>query len=135
MIHLKALAALAMGVAAMGSQAQAIGVHLGSYHGGAAGMNNINPGVYYKADSGFTAGAYYNSHRRPSAYMGYTHEWGALAVTVGAITGYNRTALPMVVPSLRIVEFHQVTARLAFVPKVRRDGASAVHLMVEFPLR
>jgi len=114
------------------------GVHVGSQHFGknADAFNNFNPGVYVY-HNGWTAGTYYNSERRQSAYAGYTFEWHlggrwTAAATVGAITGYSTApVLPMVVPSLsgRITE--DVSLRVAFVPAVSKHGASALHLSIE----
>lgn len=112
---------------------KAVGVHIASYHAPAGDFNNYNPGLYLRLNNGFTAGAYYNSERHTSAYAGYTHEWGRLAVTVGAITGYRRTnVMPMVVPSVRLGKIENATFRLAYVPRIERNGAHAIHLTAEF---
>lgn len=110
-----------------------VGVHIGSVHLPAQDFNNANPGLYLRTESGLTAGAYYNSERRMSAYAGYTQEWGPVGVTVGVITGYKRAAvLPMLVPSVRLGRIDQVTFRLAYLPKLEKGGSHVVHLMAEF---
>jgi hypothetical protein len=83
------------------ASAQTVGLHLvsGHEHGG---LNNINPGVYVRFDNGVTFGAYRNSYKRVSTYLGYTAEVFAdrvsLGVTVGAITGYQRISGPQFCP-------------------------------------
>jgi hypothetical protein len=81
-----------------------IGVHLFSAHS-RDGMNNVNPGVFVRTPSGFTAGAYENSvsgtryagagePRRISTYAAWSFETsdGRFALTVGGATGYGRRA-------------------------------------------
>ena len=112
---------------------KAVGIHLGSHHFPARDFNNFNPGAYVRWSNGITAGAYYNSERRTSVYAGYTYDWGPVAVTVGAITGYkNDKEMPMVVPSIRLGVIGQTTFSLAYVPRTGRNSAHAVHLMGEF---
>lgn len=109
-----------------------IGAHVGSYHD-QPGYNNFNPGVYAKLENGATAGFYYNSNRRMSAYVGYTLEtpgkWFAL--TLGAITGYERwPVMPLAVPSVRLGD-DELAVRLSFIPKFEKNGANVVHLSLE----
>ena len=109
------------------------GLHLGSHHFQARDFNNVTPGAYVRWGSGLTLGHYFNSERRPSLYAGQTFEHGPFAVTVGAITGYRRAyVLPLVVPSVRIGRVGDVSFRLAYLPKVGRDGSHVLHLMAEF---
>ena len=115
-----------------------IGLHIGSQHFGktADQFNNTNPGVYVYHD-GWTAGTYYNSERKQSAYAGYTIE-GALVgpfsygLTLGAITGYSRAnVLPMVVPSVSGRLTDTLSVRLSGVPPVGRGSSAAIHLSIE----
>ena len=109
------------------------GLHLGSHHLPARDFNNFNPGAYVRWSNGITVGGYYNSERKTSAYVGYTYEWGSLAVTLGGITGYKRMAvLPMIVPSVKLGKINDATFRLAALPKLEKSGAAVLHLMVEF---
>ena len=48
-----------------------LGLHMMTWHA-QPGFNNINPGLYFKVESGLTGGVYYNSERRWSAYLGRT---------------------------------------------------------------
>lgn len=111
---------------------EAYGLHIGSHHAPARDFNNWNPGAYVRWTNGATVGAYYNSERRMSAYAGYTHQWGAFAVTLGAITGYERRAvLPLLVPSVRLGSVGPASFRLAVMPKIEKRGATVLHLMME----
>jgi hypothetical protein len=117
------------------AQAQTVGIHTISAHTN-GGMNNVNPGLYIR-HGGVTFGTYRNSHRKQSAYLGYTWEteqWHSMtvAVTAGAITGYPRASvMPMLVPSVAY-HFGQHAVRVGIVPKPPIHGSSAaVHLMFE----
>lgn len=123
------------------TEAHTIGVHIGSQHFPNATYNNINPGAYFKHDSGATVGAYRNSFRKASAYVGWTFEYGSAAVTVGGITGYSHTGARMiagdvalmVAPSIRLpVSIGGISPRLAYLPKAHPKGAHVLHLMLEF---
>ncbi|HEX6707896.1 MAG TPA: hypothetical protein VF169_24340 [Albitalea sp.] len=110
-----------------------MGVHLASVHLPQRGFNNTNPGLYYRTDAGWTAGAYRNSLRRTSAYAGLTWDWGRLSLTGGAVSGYSEEVQPLLVPSLRLVTIQGVTARVAFIPRVeKRIESHVLHLTVEF---
>ena len=50
-----------------------IGMHIASVHS-VGGMNNHNPGIYIRTESGFSAGTYRNSYRRDTYYAGWTWE-------------------------------------------------------------
>ena len=76
------------------ASAQTVGLHLVSGHA-SGGLNNANLGVYARFDNGLTVGAYRNSYRRNSVYLGSSVETSAtdrfsLALTVGGITGYQK---------------------------------------------
>lgn len=140
-IGLVAAATVACAAALSCGQARSetrIGAHLGSYHF-SGDFNNFNPGVYVY-HNGWTAGTYYNSERRQSVYAGYTAEWQlseqwSAAVTVGAITGYQRAAvLPMAVPSLRwsIPGALGTAVRVSFVPPVGKGSSAVVHASIEW---
>ena len=53
------------------AQANTIGLHLVSYHTPEKRYNNVNPGIYYRTNEGWTAGIYRNSlsRRRSSARL------------------------------------------------------------------
>ena len=120
-----------LGTAGTLAHAGTLGVHIGSQHFPAQDYNNFNPGAYYIHDNGATVGTYYNSERRQSVYAGWTWDSGPWRLQVGAITGYERSAvLPMVVPSVAL----GYGFRLTVLPKVERSGSSVVHLMWETKL-
>lgn len=112
-----------------------VGLHLGTWHQTGT-WNDINPGVYVKLQNGMTFGTYYNSERKQSAYVGRTFSKNLtqnleIAATVGIISGYNKSVLPLVLPTVAY-KFHQdFAARVGFVPKVNKQGSAGLHFMVE----
>lgn len=130
---MKTVLALSLALLSGTCNADTFGLHIGSQHYPAKEWNNSNPGVYYRSDSGLTVGAYYNSHRRPSVYIGQqwsTELWGfEPSIAIGLITGYK---LPvMVAPSIATPAIGSIRARVAFLPKIEKSGSSVVHLMLE----
>ena len=114
------------------AHADTVGLHVASAHVPQRKFNNVNPGLYFRSDTGWTVGGYRNSLGRTSVYGGYTLEYGLLALTAGAVTGYQDALQPMLVPSLRLFSHEGVSARLAYIPRVEKRIASDVwHLMVE----
>jgi hypothetical protein len=111
-----------------------VGLHLASIHMPARGAyNNVNPGVYYRGDAGWTAGVYYNSLSRASVYAGYTLQYGRFGLTAGGATGYQQPVQPLLVPSVVLFTYQGVTTRIAYVPRVeKRIESHVLHLMVEF---
>lgn len=109
------------------AHAGTLGFHIASHHLPNNGFNNVNPGVYYIRDDGWTVGTYYNSERKQSVYAGYTWDWGWVRLQAGVITGYSRPVLPMVMPSFSLSHGF----RLYVIPRVERGGASVVHLTWE----
>lgn len=108
------------------------GAHLATYHfDRKAGYNETNPGLYARFCGGFTAGVYKNSYKDTSFYAGYTVSVGPVDVTMGAITGYPRGTIPMIVPSIRLPFAGARLAFLAPIPGVK-DSAGGIHLMVDF---
>ena len=71
-----------------------LGVHLASAHlQPAINQHNANPGIYAECD-GLTAGAYRNTLGRASVYAGYTLHSGPFAVSLGAVSGYQKRYAP-----------------------------------------
>jgi len=107
------------------------GVHLASKHS-AGQWCDFNPGVYAVADSGYGAGVLRNSECRAGAWVGKLVETdGAFRVGVltGFVFGYKGGAQFMAVPSVAIGNKYAV--RLLYLPKVKKDGAHALHLTLE----
>ena len=126
----------------MTPEALVIGLHLWSSHFGACheSVSGCVPyrsetvGVYAKAPSGLTMGAYRNSFGRPSAYVGYTFETEdrRFALLAAAVTGYAQSpVIPAAVPSVRLPVSSAVAFRLAYVPRVKHDGPAVLHASVE----
>lgn len=108
-----------------------VGVHIGTYHlNREYKFNEFNPGVYGMCNR-WTAGVYHNSEGRTSVYGGYTFSVRFVDITVGAVTGYSKGTMPLIVPSVKL-PFGGV--RIAFIPKtpgVQRSSAG-IHLMKDF---
>jgi hypothetical protein len=130
MIKLFALALFA----ATSAHATTVGLHLGSVHD-KPGFNDSNPGIYIKTEEGYTVGTVYNSVNKQAFYAGYTfsRNFGKveLAATVGGITGYTLPVTPMLVPSVVVSLTDSFSARINFLAKVHKYGASALHFTVE----
>lgn len=126
-------AAAVLAAAAPPATAGTVGLHLASKHFPTRDFNNVNPGVYWRADAGWMVGAYRNSLERTTVYAGYNWQWRALALTAGAATGYAEKVQPLLVPSLALFTVEGVTARVAFIPRVeKRIESHVLHFLVEF---
>lgn len=116
-----------------------IGLQLAAAHfgGGASSMEWATPGLYAMHASGATFGAYRNSQGRGSAFAAWTWQTESRrwAITVGAVTGYERArVLPLILPSVR-VPIGDVALRLSLVPPIAKQhvvGAVAVALEFDF---
>lgn len=145
-----------------------VGLHTVSLHSSAGYVTEINeagpaverkfkavtPGIYLRAPSGLTLGAYSNSYGKTSLYAAWTIETDdqRFALTGGAVTGYRRTVKenrspllgrpsvihvegqsvqPLLVPSVRFGLTDNSAVRLAYVPEPRKGGASVIHLSLE----
>lgn len=107
-----------------------VGLHLATYHfARKADFNETNLGGYAVCDR-WAAGAYRNSERGDSAYVGYTYSLGPVDFVVGAVTGYKRGPMPMVLPSMKVTDHLRLTV-LPPVPKANVN-TMGVHLSAEF---
>lgn len=127
--------ALALGLACASAGAlelpDTVGAHLATWHD-RSGFCNFNPGLYLRWKSGLTIGAYENSDCRVSAYAGWTYSYGPFAVTAAIVTGYtHHSPMPALIPSVLLPVGEGLSARIAFIPKVEKHSANAIHLMVE----
>ena len=127
-------AVLCIALTPFSPKAQTLGIHVASAHFPQRNYNNVNPGIYYRDSSDITLGAYYNSERKTSFYLGYTldNETYPVSLTVGAITGYKRAkVLPLVVPSLHSGKiFGENRVRLSLIPRIGYNPA-VIHLSLE----
>lgn len=116
------------------AKADTIGAHLVTAHD-KPGLCNVNPGAYYRADSGLTVGAYHNSDCRMSAYGGWTWQTtGAtrFALTAGLVTGYKaHPVMPLLVPSVARDVGGGWAVRLTAIPRIEKRGANAIHFSLE----
>ncbi len=120
---------VALGAAtATSAFAGTLGFHIGSWHD-RGGLNNVNPGIYYKTDGNFVVGTYRNSFKVQSSYLGYVIDEGPFALIVGGVTGYDNALIsPLVVPS---VSYRGV--RVSVAPKFQGvNEITCVHLSYEF---
>lgn len=112
------------------------GAHLFSRHENAAAFKDGNHGAYVQhLRTGITAGIVRNSYGRTSAYLGHTWHTadGRFALTAGVITGYPDSPVsPLLIPSMRLPLTRHLAARVSYLPKPPRHGASsAVHFSLE----
>lgn len=106
-----------------------VGVHLATVHV-EHNLENFNPGFYFVHRSGFGGGFYKNSFDRWSVHVDKT--WCTdtkveACITLGAVSGYARPLIPMVVPSVRIPLVASSGLRLALLPRAPeplRPGAT-----------
>lgn len=113
-------------------------VHVGSVHT-EPGHNNTNPGLglscAYSESVSLSAGVFYNSQRRPSAYVSAEYSvplvWDTrIGVVVGAATGYD---LAPVVPTAGIAlhgpEMVGIRASVVSIPGTKWN-AGVSHLVL-----
>jgi hypothetical protein len=120
-----------------------LGAHLLSFHapgaytsdaGRRVAYERITPGLYLRAPSGLTFGAYRNSYGDGSAYAGWTFETESkrFALTVAGVTGYERArVLPLLIPSVRFGLTDDLALRIAGAPRIEKGGAALLHVAVE----
>jgi hypothetical protein len=128
------IAFIALLAGATSTFAGTVGLHLASIHiPYRSAYNNVNPGIYYRGDAGWTAGVYHNSLSKTSVYAGYTLQYGRFGLTAGGATGYQQAIQPLLVPSVALFTYQGVTARVAYVPRVeKRIDSHVLHFMAEF---
>jgi hypothetical protein len=111
--------------------AVAVGVHIGTYHFESHGYNDFNPGVYVRVDN-VQVGTYYNSHRRGSVYLAYSiNITDNVDVLVGGVTGYNKTATPLVTVAYKFTN----GLRIGLIPSSPKGGSGGLHVAYEKPWR
>lgn len=128
----------------MSLEAWTLGLHLISLHapnchddgGLCKRYEALTPGIYARAPSGLSFGAYRNSYGRGSVYAGWTFETPdkRFALTVAGVTGYPQRGLrPMALPSIRWDLGAKTSLRIAAAPKVG-GSAALVHFAIEYKL-
>lgn len=103
------------------------------------GYNNLNIGFGYRWDSGLmeglSAGMYYNSYRKPAAYIArewmFSEHYGAF---VGAVTGYRSVTGYEVTPMggfiIRKSLDKKYTMNVLITPPISKDTDGVAHLTV-----
>ena len=107
----------------MTCEALVLGLHLLTYH--PSNLETFTPGVYAQCDN-LTVGAYRNSHRDPSAYVGYTVK-GTVDFTVGYLQ-YYKLPMPLFVPSYKVNDNIRIILMLS---PVRRSN-TGLNLSIEW---
>lgn len=135
-----------------------IGLHMVSAHVPAHEyQNNVNPGIYVRAENCATAGVFRNTLNRVSAYVGCTPEWDfglvSAAVTVGLASGYQervahdkcdvpgpncvrpegftKGAIGLIIAPSVAVKIDKAALRLGFIPKMLGNQSNVFHLSIE----
>jgi hypothetical protein len=105
------------------AQGLTVGAHLVSVHAPARdGQNNTNTGLYVRGASGLTAGAYRNTQRRTSLYVGQQFDMGIVDVTVGVVSGYQRRCT-------------ETRVQTGVTPVANRPGRAAAHAQPAYETR
>lgn len=108
----------------------AIGVHIATYHfDRSQRLNDFNPGAYVRMDR-WQVGAYWNSNRRPSAYVSYAFPLTQrLALGVGLVTGYEH--VKPVAPAVVLSYSFDNGLRLVGIPATPKNSGG-LHVAYEF---
>jgi hypothetical protein len=116
----KLLTIASLVVSSVCAQSAEVGVHTYSHHflysnpmQSKEYQNNVNPGVYYSTDEGYTIGTYYNTQRHQSFYLAKT--WALtsdFSVTLGAVSGYYHDVPTCSNP--RLIEISNTTNHSTF---------------------
>lgn len=136
MKHFAIALALACSSAGAFEQPDVVGFHLATWHD-KPGFCNFNPGLYLRWRSGLTIGTYDNSTCHQSFYAGRTWDWErspfVLSLTIAAVSGYPGGPVLGAIPSvaLPIPGRRDLSVRVAFIPRVEKRSANAIHLMLE----
>lgn len=103
------------------------------------GYNNVNLGAGYRWDSGWSAGVYWNSYYKPSAYV--AKDWmfnSYTGVFLGVATGYDNVDHQPIAPIGGFIFRIPVTERLAVkvlaAPPLGNATDAVVHLTVAYTL-
>lgn len=113
-----------------------IGLHIGTKHFDTDKQwNDFNPGAYVKFSNGVTAGVFKNSESNKSYYVGTTAskqmtQQIEVSATIGVMHGYSQGTIPFVLPSVAY-KFNDYALRFGYVPKVNKQGAAGLHMMIE----
>jgi hypothetical protein len=111
----------------------AVALHLGTFHASSENLNSFNPGIAVRTQCGIQAGIYYNSYRKPSAYVAYVHDFkGPFWIAGGVVTGYPASpVLPMVMGGVRI-KLDSYNLRIGYIPGIKKfDTVNMLHVAIE----
>ncbi len=128
------------------AHATTFGLHLRSVHVPAKAeneTNNANYGLYVRTESGLVVGAYRNTHRRNSLYVGQSFNlYGPFDAVLGGITGYqakdgagySRGAVSILAAMSYSPQFKvlNATPRITLVPGHLVKARTVIHLSTEW---
>lgn len=115
----------------------AIGIHLGTYHSNideGYHPNNFNPGMYVETVDNSVLGAYFNSDRKSTIYIGKTLHKENFSLMYGLATGYKYDVVPAIIPSYTISLSKEARMRMWWIPKVD-SAAEGVHFSIEWRIK
>ena len=102
-------------------------------------FNENNYGLGYKTNDGYLAGVYRNSLDKNSVYAGKEFQTDPLigdklklAIVLGLVSGYNKSAMPMALPEILYGDKQNETA-LGVVPPIK--GVTPATLALQFRKR
>jgi len=141
----KLLTSISLSVLALVSHADELIVHIGSKHTVSTytindtievKINNTNPGIGYRNDSGYAIGTYFNSYNFRTFYVTKDFMYNDyVGIVAGAVTGYKSSTgmliTPMVAGTVKIPLTKEITANILLMPKVGKL-AGVAHLALSY---
>jgi hypothetical protein len=93
-------------------------------------FNNFNPGIYC-AQSNYVFGAYRNSIDRQSYYSAYNFEGQNFGLVVGAVSGYKKKIVPLILPTYKINLGDGYAIKTGLVVKYAKTEPWGLHVALE----
>lgn len=121
----------------------AIGLHVGSMHLDptehlkSLKINDNNVGAYVEFKNNVVVGAYHNTLRKDSVYVGYVKHFKKIdslepSIVVGGVTGYpGYNIAPLVLASVSYKMEDNFYLRVSYIPKIPMTEAHVFHLSIE----
>lgn len=133
---LLAAASMLLNMPAQATDTWTLGVHVATAHIPARQyQNNFNPGAYVVAPNGVAVGAYHNTVRRTSVYVGYQMRFKHADLLLGGVTGYKEELGHAVMPLVAVSRAFDIglawKPRVTYVPKATPKSSHLLHLSFE----
>lgn len=98
-------------------------------------FNNVNIGLGYRSDSGWSTGAYLNSYNHSTAYAAYEYKFSdSVGVVAGLASGYkytsNMTLTPIAALVYRTRVSNDTSLSVMLLPPAGKDGSAAAHFVL-----